>query len=171
VSKELLNEELLSYSREINREELSIDSVLKRLERHRRMNIDYSQEIAFIALHFHEIDISDLVICDQSILSRIFLSTELKIKSEDWLYEQIWQLVEVDRMNFTLVQFIRFEFVSTRIARQFIENGFAFIDLIDLSIWSSLGSRFVEEVSVGKFTRQFVSESNNFVRVGTHLTE
>jgi hypothetical protein len=62
------------------------------------------------------------------------MSNELKIKNEDWLYETIWRLVEIDRTNFLLIQFIRFEFVSTSIDQRFTGDGVCIAGLIDLSI-------------------------------------
>jgi hypothetical protein len=133
------------------------------------LNIDCSHEIEFIASHFTDIDISGIGTIDQTILSRILMSNKLKIKNEDWLYETIWRLVEIDRMNFSLIQFIRFEFVSTSIARRFIEDCVYFVELINSSIWSSIGRRFVHNISPGQSTRRFVTDDKTFSPTGQSL--
>jgi hypothetical protein len=119
------------------------------------MNIGCSNEIEFIASHFHEIDISRLEKFEQSIVERILSSSKLVVKSEDWLYERI---CERDRMNFTLIQFIRFEFVSKSIATRFILNGSDFVVLIDSSIWMSLGRRLIEFFSNDQRSCRFLQE-------------
>jgi hypothetical protein len=106
---------------------------------------------------------------EETTLTRILMSNELKIKSEDWLYETIWRLVEIDRTNFSLIQFIRFEFVSTSIARRFIADGAGLIDLTDSSIWSSIGCRFIHDISPGKSTRRFVAGDRTFSPTGKSL--
>jgi hypothetical protein len=90
------------------------------------------------------------------------MSNELKIKSEDWLYETIWQLVDIDRTKFSLIQFIRLEFVSPPIARRFIGDGADFIDLINSSIWLSIGRRFVHDILPGKSIGGFVINDTQF---------
>jgi hypothetical protein len=126
------------------------------------LNLDCSREIDIIASRFHEFDISLLEKIEETTLSRIVMWNELKIKSKDWLYETIWRLVDIDRTKFSLIQFIRFEFVSTPIARRFIGDGADFIDLIDLSIWLSIGRRFVHDISPSKSTRRFVINDKQF---------
>jgi hypothetical protein len=130
------------------------------------MNFECLKEISFIASHFHEIDISGLCKFDDTILSRILSSDELRIKSEDWLYDMIWKLVEIDRQHFCLIQFIRFEFVSKSIAARFIVDG---VELNDSSIWSTLGRRFVGDYSDLKSTRRLFVEGRRFSPSGQSL--
>jgi hypothetical protein len=144
LGEEFLNEELMNFVS--SQVELITENVVGRLCRRYLLNFDCSREIDFIASHFTEIDESSLKTLDDSILSQILSSSSLKIENEDWLYEHIWSLVESDRSHFSLVQFIKFEFVSAGVASRFIEAGLEFVDLIDSSIWLSLGRRFVQEV-------------------------
>jgi hypothetical protein len=146
LSAELLNEELLEFVEE-SCAELSCENVLTRLTRRIRFDFDCSHEIDFIASHLHEIDISNVKCIDFSILSRIFSSAQLKIKSEDWFYDVIWKFVEIDRNCFGLVEFVCFEFVSTSIAGRFISDGCDYLDLLDPNIWRSLGRRFIYDIS------------------------
>jgi hypothetical protein len=133
------------------------------------MNFDCSSEIEFIASHFHEIDISRLYKIEQSIIEKILSSDKLVIKSEDWLYERIWEFIEEDRRNFKLIQFIRFEYVSKSIASRFISNGSDFVDLINSSVWLSLGNRFVEGFSNDRSNCRFFHKEKTFSPNGQSL--
>jgi hypothetical protein len=127
------------------------------------------KEIEFIASHFREIEVSNLYKTDQIIIGRILYASRLKVKNEDWLYEEMWKFVEIDRHNFTLLSFIRFEFISTNVAHRFISPGVDFVDLIDSSIWLSLGRRFVELISVDQSIGRFVNSSQRFSPSGKSL--
>jgi hypothetical protein len=65
-------------------------------------------------------------------------------------------------MNFTMIQFIRFEFVSKSIATQFISNGSDFVDLIDSSVWMNFGRRFIEGFSNDQLNCRFLREGKTF---------
>jgi hypothetical protein len=149
LSQEPENEELLSVVCCVP-DEITIKNVIPRLRHKRPLHFETSKEIDFIASHFVEVDKSDLKGLDESIFGLILSSDKLKIKSEDWLYEMIWSFVEEGRNYFSLLQFVRFDFVSTAVAERFIESAKDFIEVVDLSIWSSIGRRFVRKVSVSK---------------------
>jgi hypothetical protein len=119
------------------------DNVLNWLEHLHQMKFNCSNETEFTASHFHEIDISRFEKFGQSIVERILSSTQPVIQGEDWLYETIWRFAENDRMKFTIIQFIRFEFVSKSVATWFISKGSDFVDLSDSSVRQSLGRRFI----------------------------
>jgi hypothetical protein len=147
LSEELLNDELSAAVSEVTMSDIKCDNVFVMLRRRQNVGFDISNEIEFIAVHLEDIDKSELGKFEPEILSRILSSDGLKIKSEDWLYELIWEFIEADRSYFALIQFVQFEFVSTDIARRFIESGCEFLDMIDSSIWSSVGHRFIQNVS------------------------
>jgi hypothetical protein len=146
LSKEILNEELAAAicGGDV---EIVKEKVIKDVGRRFRFGFDISREVGFIASHFCEFCDRELKELDESVLSRILMSDRLQIWSEDFLYTKIWKLVESDTKYFTLLQFVQFEFVSTDIARDFIEKGSSFVDFVDLSIWLSLGCRFIQNVS------------------------
>jgi hypothetical protein len=78
---------------------------------------------------------------------KIFESKSLKIKSEDWLFGIISDLVSHDDQQFVLFEFIQFEFLSSEVASRFVELACQFIDLLNSSILVRLGRRFVLPVS------------------------
>jgi hypothetical protein len=86
----------------------------------------------------------------------------LKIGSEDWPDELVWEFVEVDQLHFSPVQFVQFELVSPEIARQFIESNRRFLEMMDLSVCSSLGHRFVQNISQSKSNCQLAFHALEF---------
>jgi hypothetical protein len=90
----------------------------------------------------------------------------LKIENEYWLFELVSGLVEADRSYFFLLQFVQFVFVSTDIARRFIESGREFLEMIDLSVWSSLGRRFVQNVSPSELNSRLKFQERKFLPRG-----
>jgi hypothetical protein len=145
LSEELENEEL-AFVACGGLEEITIKNVVGRLRHQRRLHFETWKEVEFITSNFTEIHKSELKGLDESIFGLVLSSDKLKIKSEDWLYEMVWSLVEGDRSYFSLLQFVRFEFVLRAIAERFIESAKDFIKVVNLSIWSSLDRRFVQEV-------------------------
>jgi hypothetical protein len=110
-------------------------------------HLDFSREIAFVASHFHDFSKSELSDLNLSILSEIVSSNDLKIASEDQLYEVLWDFVDQDRSNFNLLSFVRFEYLSSSTIRRFIDSVSSFLDLFNSSIWSRLSSRLLLGVS------------------------
>jgi hypothetical protein len=106
---------------------------------------------------------------DQLIIGKSLSSSELKIKDEDWPHKMIWRFVEIDRRQFSLLQFIQFEFVSTNITHRLISSGVDFVDLIDASIWLSMGRQFVESVSVDRSSCRFILKRKSFSPIGDEL--
>jgi hypothetical protein len=58
LGEEFENKELFDFSRFEKSEELCRDNVLDRLGLLHRVNFDCSNQIEFIASHFHDVDIS-----------------------------------------------------------------------------------------------------------------
>jgi hypothetical protein len=172
LSEELKNEELRFA---VCEGDIRSENVFGQLGRRFRFGFEVSKEVEFIAPHLLEFDGQELNGLDEAILSQILSSDQLKIKSEDWLYELIWELVERDRQYFTLLQFVRFEFVSTRIAAQFIERASEFVEFVDSSIWSSLGRRFIQQVLPSTPNhrvpgREFIPQGDSLDGIITYLT-
>jgi coenzyme F420-reducing hydrogenase delta subunit len=156
-------------------EAATTQNVFERLHRRRRCNFDISKETKFIASHLSEIGGRELKGLDESIMSMILGSSELKIKNEDWLYELIWSLVEEDRSFFRRVRFVEFEFVSAATASRFIESVCEFVELIDSSLLSSIGRRFIQPFSPSTFSsrlalKEFVSRGKSLSGIISYLT-
>jgi hypothetical protein len=149
LSSELENRELsfLIFNSTLKGIEITRENVFQHLSDFSHFDSDFTHEIAFIASHFHEFSKSELSSLSLSILSEILSSNELKITSEDQLYEVVWSFVARDRSNFSLFSFVRFEYLSASIIGRFIESAPSFLDLFNSSIWSSLSHRLLLPVS------------------------
>jgi hypothetical protein len=85
-------------------------------------------------------------------------SKSLKIKSEDWLCDLISDLVLRDENRFSLFECVEFEFLSSDAASRFIELACQFVELLNSSIFSRLGRRFILPVSPASKNSRVASE-------------
>jgi hypothetical protein len=108
---------------------------------------DISREVEFAASHFHELDESSMSDVSFEMLCKIMQSKLLKIKSEDWLCGLICDMVSRDRNSFSLFEYVRFEFLSSEVARRFIDLACELIDSLNSSILAGVGCRFILPVS------------------------
>jgi hypothetical protein len=161
LSEELKNLELFNVLLEGRGDSMTIDEAFSRLRRRNRLNFDCSREINFLASHLYEIEISSRRDFDISMLRAILSSDELKIKSEDWLYDELWSLLE----------FVSFQHVSPDVAGRFIASSHDFLNLLTSSVWFSLGRRFVEVLSLVKPTSRLAVCGRGVLRGGDKLKE
>jgi hypothetical protein len=94
LSSELENQKLLGALIDESCDEFTIESVLVQLSLRRGVGLDFSSTVSFIASHCDEMSESQLKLIDEDILRRVLFSSELRIQTEDWMYELIWKLVE-----------------------------------------------------------------------------
>jgi hypothetical protein len=98
VSDELQNIELSKYLSAYLHydEESGPETVLERYLLRKRLDLDISPEILFLASHFHELSDRVLLVLDAQDLSLIAASPSLKLKSEDSLFDLISSRVRLD---------------------------------------------------------------------------
>jgi hypothetical protein len=140
--RELQNDEIITTITEDYQCELRNDNIISLLG---RVDADCSREIEFAVSHFHGLDESSIHEMSSATLLKIFQSKSLKIKNEDWLYAVISDLIHRDQNAFSLIECV--QFLATDVASRFIELACQFINLLNLSIFVSLGRRFVLPVS------------------------
>jgi hypothetical protein len=141
LSLELENAELLTFLFNLKGTELTRDNVIDRLTCFMKTGADYTREVEFAASHFSEFEDSVLSSLDFELLSLILSRESIKIRSEDSLYSFIVQRGENDSRFFSLLQFVRFEFLTPESIHNFIEvmsNSFKFFTY---SIWNQLRVR------------------------------
>jgi hypothetical protein len=152
--EELENDELSGIMFDTGQQEMTVETAIDRHGRNLRLNVDFSTSIELIASHFDTESVRrlrELKEMKVDILRVISSSESLKIESEDWLDKMIWEFVEIDRSYFTLL-----EFVSTDIAARFIGSCQNFLDLLNSSIWISLGRRFIHPISPPRSNHQLL---------------
>jgi hypothetical protein len=139
-------------------------------------DFNFSKETVFVASHFREMSHSELSSLSLPILSEILSSKELKVASGDQLHSIVWEFISRDRSHFSLLVFVRFEFLSVSSIRRFVKSASDFLDLFDSSIWSSVSRRLVLSVSPGASNdrvavRLFTPRSDQPLnRIISHLT-
>ena len=103
------------------------------------------EEISFIASHFSEI--GDLESLDLHSLRRILGHADLRIESEDSLYNFISRLIQKDPSFAELLEFVAFEFLSADAMQEFVRGSQSFIfESLNSAIWNSICSRLSQNV-------------------------
>jgi hypothetical protein len=142
-----MNGELLFEIYEVIEGAITRDNVLKRLFRRIRFQSAFGAEISFISSHFGDFTISELSSLESPILCEILSSRDLRVPSEDFLYERVWSLVSSEGKPFSLLEFVRFEFLSREVIARFVSDSASRVSESTSSVWSSLGRRLILAVS------------------------
>jgi hypothetical protein len=99
---------------------------------------DLAREVAFAASHFFEISFSDFSSLSFSAFATIAWRVDLKLASEDSLFELICERIPSNWRFFDVLQFVRFEFFSVANLAKFIDFVCASFDCFMVSHWASL---------------------------------
>ena len=136
---ELENGELLSR---ISRSE---NTTIHNAINHMKLGITNDNEIEFIASHFSELAVSDLVRLPASDIEMILTHKALKLSSENTLFDVIEELMQLDPSYSTLLSCVRFEYLDRDHADKFFKRIYP--DFVDSAIWNSVTNfvlRFIE---------------------------
>jgi hypothetical protein len=132
IFRELLNYDLFRLTFERPEGEFEKGELVSRLE--------------FLAA-VHETSDEDLERLSIPALEAILSDANLMLEDEDSLFHIIHQLASQDQSYFSLLEFVRFEFLSVqciKMAFEFISNLF---HLVTIGIWESVGPRLTLPVS------------------------
>jgi hypothetical protein len=107
--------------------------------------------ISFIASHFCEIDESFLIRLPISTLKRVLSHDSLRIKSEDSLYAFVISVLNLCAESVSLLEQIRFEYLSSDAMDSFVLWSFDHFDQIyeSFSLWKAICVRLSLTVSDG----------------------
>jgi hypothetical protein len=152
--------------------ELTIESVLPRLQFQKLQGADISDEVDFIAAHFWEFSESDLDSLDVGDVEEVFMRNSLRVQSEDFLSEFLIRRVSEDRKFFSLFEYVHFEHLSSVMIDKFIEISGNFLTDMNVRIWQ----RVCERLRVSATARAAVCEykfnrSDPLNGIISHLTE
>jgi hypothetical protein len=104
--------------------------------------------IAFIVSHFYDIPSTTFECISDSILESILSHSDLKIVSEDSLYEFIISRIRENSNSLTLLEFVKFEYLSTENITEFCDLSQDFYDRLNQSIWSGICVRLLHTISL-----------------------
>jgi hypothetical protein len=113
------------------------------------MHCSVSKETESASSHFYEMKdpATAMKSLTFSMISDIVSHPSLKVVSEDSLYDFIVSKTEDDQSFLLLLEFVRFEYLSTSKFRAFIELMLTSFDYFNSSLWLSLRSRLSLPVS------------------------
>jgi hypothetical protein len=104
-------------------------------------------DVSMIASHFYELSVSDFDRMSVSVPESILRDPGLVVKDEDSVFEIVHRRASTDFSYFGLLEFVRFEFVSSdcmKRAFEFISDSF---DLFTFGMWSNLRTRLTLPVT------------------------
>jgi hypothetical protein len=141
VSHELWNFELFGKALENGKGHTEANDLLVALHVASGLSENCDAQVTGVASHFHEFSASDFDDLSFSVLEAIVNNGSLLLESEDLLFEVIHRQASRDSRYFSLLECVRFEYLSDscmKTAFEFICDSF---ELVMLGIWTSLGGR------------------------------
>jgi hypothetical protein len=147
VCAELENRELHKFVVVSSGSDISCSNVVERINSLEGFGCDVGAEICFAASHFFEISSSDLSSLSFSAFEEIARHADLKVSSEDSLFEFICEHISSNSQFFEVFQFVRFEFLSVANLTKFFDLVCGFFDRFTISHWASLRSRLLLPVA------------------------
>jgi hypothetical protein len=126
----------------------NLSTFVDRLHLHDSLGSPCESEPAFAAAQFGELPTSVLSSLTVPDLYEIFSQSTLKIRDEEWLYDFIFEHSDTDDQYLSLLDFVRFQFLSTDRISHFSER---LIDIIQfLTPWTlrALGDRLALPVTI-----------------------
>ena len=141
------NDEALRFSKELQ-ERISDENVIQRIEIKKELNINFNEEIAFLASHFHIFlseyseEISNL---DVDTIEQIISDQNLKLYNEEELFDIILNLYIKSKKYSPLFSHIIFINLKAKSLQDFYQN----FDINDMnkSIWDSIFCRLEQDIS------------------------
>ena len=136
---ELENEELISRIAhlKLENEEVSMSNVVWRIHTKQKYHMDYQSEVEFLASNFFGVTLELLTALSLDEIEDILSEKELKLKSEDWLYDLILSLaVEKGADYMLLLRHVQFMFLSEENLDHFLDRIYP--DLLDERMWISI---------------------------------
>jgi hypothetical protein len=155
ISRELGNHELFEMTLERAEEKFDRGELKGRLEFMSWTESESDCDLTTIASHFYRFGVSDFDHISSSVLSAILNDPHLVLRSEDSLFEIISRRASEDDSFFGLLEFVRFEFLSSAVIRRafdFVSNS---LDLMTFGIWSNIGRRLCLSVNPGPEANRF----------------
>lgn len=138
VAQELENHELANrVQTELENGDIELSNVVERINIKRQLGINCQTELDFLATHFNDVDFETITNLDIDSLEAVVESKNLKLETEDQLFEMIRQAINTHGQCYSvLLRHVQFQFLSGANLSLFLE--LVFPDLIDTSLWSKI---------------------------------
>ena len=138
IAQELGNRELLRglLGYECDAIELTPATAIERVKRKGKLEVEISAEASFIAENFYLMSTDELMELTVSELAMVLEQPNLRLESEDLLFELIEKLCEEDKSYQYLYRFIEPQYLSPASGFKFFDTIFP--DLLDSFIWEKI---------------------------------
>jgi hypothetical protein len=146
VFRELDNSAFIHFILEDSEEPLSISNAIESLGLRCQIDIGCDHIVTFVAIHLSEFSISSFDCLSDDILELILSHPELKLESEDSLYNLILSRIERDFSSVSLLEYVHFEFLSSTTISRFCESSQQFFSHLTISIWSRICTRLGHDI-------------------------
>jgi hypothetical protein len=163
ILNELWNRELYEQLFDPIDSDLTIFNVLDRIHILTSINESCEREIEFCSSHFSEIDLPSIFSIPIELISNILSNESLELKDEESLYDIISSKQNEDSRFFSLFEFVRFEYLSTKSIQSFIDLINESFDFLTFSIWRSLCHRLSSSVLTDFSNDRFCDKSSSVV--------
>jgi hypothetical protein len=147
IAQEFENYELLFSIKDQLEPELTNSTVIPRLLERCEFNLPVNEEVKFVASHLYDFSLSSLSTLSLDLVEAIFSHPSLKIKNEDFLYELVISRMNEDSSFFKLLEFIKFEYLSSETLSNFWRIVSEHFDLLNISILSAICVRLIQDIS------------------------
>ncbi|OHT17275.1 F5/8 type C domain containing protein [Tritrichomonas foetus] len=145
-AEKLGNGELYENLSHLQCTELNKDTVVEILLSKYRINLPYDKELQYIAYHFSEIPIDHRMRIPLTALELIISCAELKVQTEDDLFNFINQLVKHNGKSYRILyQYVLFEYLDEQSVAQFVEETNP--SDINTAVWAAIGRRLRMKVN------------------------
>jgi hypothetical protein len=134
LCRELGNVELCSHIHQHFEKKPTLENCAEMLTLCHLTNEGLETIVDFCALHFHELSHEVLIQFQLDDLYAILSHSKLKLKSEDALFNHIWELKSTDLSYLTLLEFVRFEFLSVECMQKLCESEVNFLAVLKTQI-------------------------------------
>jgi hypothetical protein len=134
----LENSELSSILFESMGPDITLDNVSGRIQHKFNANLGIEPEVAFVARNFVGCSMEWLISVNFDVLCQILSHPSLIILDEDHLCEFILSRIEKDESQIPLLEFVRFEFVSSEILTTFLSYLQQVPLTLNRAIWNQM---------------------------------
>jgi hypothetical protein len=142
-----------------SKDRMTRESLLPRLQFLSETGPESNYDVGVLAANFHLLQVSDCVDLDLQVLEGILSHADLVVHSEETLLELISARISRDSASYTLLECVKFEYLSTDGIKSAIELISGSFELFSYGIWNRLTQRLLLPVHPPKTDRVIVGET------------
>jgi hypothetical protein len=138
------NPEAISLIYQYSHVDFSISNAIEQLIYCIDFDLRCDDLISFIASHFWEFPTTSFDSLNDNSIALILSHRELKIASEESVFELVLSRIERDINSFHLLEFVEFQYLSSERISEFCTSDRDFFQYLTASVWSTLSRRLTQ---------------------------